>query len=451
MGGVSIHLSPWRVLCWAPLLLVAGATPVSAQPLGLLPPIVFESGAVAIDPDQVQRALVEALAARPGVQLVVGETALLARAEPAAAPLDPRLAQAREALARGEEQYLSFRFEPAATTLADAADGYSALIGTLTSDQLQQLYRALLLQGLCWIEAKKKDKARQAFARLIVIRPDFEPDPSQVSPGARELFRQALSEVRGAGVATLEVRSEPAGAQVVLDGLPRGSTPIAISSLPAGHHHVRLSRAGFQPFDRELELRPPGQTLSDAALEPLPVTSALQRAIAAARASAAPDLASADLQLVREQTRLQSLILVGLARLTPARSGRDLLVTIVRFGDGERSAVALATSASELATDCRAVAAKVIERSWPAATWPADSASLPVDFSASLLGVGSRASASPAAANDESSLLGSWWLWAGVGAAVLVGAGAAAAGSWWYLSSNQPPAARERTRFVLEF
>jgi len=432
------------------MLLAAIATPVAAQEIGVLTPIALESGVNSATAELVQRALVDALATRPGVQLVVGEAALLARTEPASAAADPQLARAREALAKGEELYLSFKFEPAAKMLEQSANAYETLISALTGDQLQQLYRALLLEGLSWIESKHKDKALRAFSRLIIIRPDFEPDPSQVSPGARELFRQALSEVRGAGVVTLEVRSEPSGAQVLLDGLPRGSTPIAVGSLPAGRHQVRLSRAGYQPFDRELDLRPPSQTLNDATLEPLPAAAALQRVVEAAGAGAPLDRAAGDLRLVREQTRLHSLILIGVARLTPARSGRDLLVTIARFGEGERSALALATSANGLAGDCRAIAAKVIERSWPAATWPTDGPPLSVDFAASMLGIGANAPVA-AAVPAESSLLGQWWLWAGVGTAVLVAVGAAAAGGWWYLSTANPPAAQDRTRFVVEF
>ncbi len=43
---------------------------------------------------------------------------------------------------------------------------------------------------------------------------------------------------------TLEIRSEPSGARVLIDGQPRGTTPAMIRDLAAGDHAVVLELGG---------------------------------------------------------------------------------------------------------------------------------------------------------------------------------------------------------------
>jgi len=53
---------------------------------------------------------------------------------------------------------------------------------------------------------------------------------------------------RAVATGTLVVESRPAGAVVVIDGKPRGTTPLTIPALPPGDYRVSLSLAGFRPF-----------------------------------------------------------------------------------------------------------------------------------------------------------------------------------------------------------
>jgi len=51
-----------------------------------------------------------------------------------------------------------------------------------------------------------------------------------------------------AATGTLVVESRPSGAAVVIDGKPRGTTPLTIDALAPGDYRVSLSLAGFQAF-----------------------------------------------------------------------------------------------------------------------------------------------------------------------------------------------------------
>jgi hypothetical protein len=50
------------------------------------------------------------------------------------------------------------------------------------------------------------------------------------------------------------VRSTPEGAQVTIDGEPRGETPLDLHNVPFGDYEVRVSRAGFEPVSRRVSL-----------------------------------------------------------------------------------------------------------------------------------------------------------------------------------------------------
>jgi len=57
-----------------------------------------------------------------------------------------------------------------------------------------------------------------------------------------------LVSASAAATGTLVVESRPSGAAVVIDGKPRGTTPLTIDALAPGDYRVSLSLAGFQAF-----------------------------------------------------------------------------------------------------------------------------------------------------------------------------------------------------------
>jgi hypothetical protein len=49
-------------------------------------------------------------------------------------------------------------------------------------------------------------------------------------------------------VGSLTVRSDPDGAEVTINGIPRGRTPLNVGDLPAGNCVVRLDMPGYAPW-----------------------------------------------------------------------------------------------------------------------------------------------------------------------------------------------------------
>jgi len=67
---------------------------------------------------------------------------------------------------------------------------------------------------------------------------------ANVTPPAAAETAPVLPDGTGAG--TLSVATEPSGAQVFIDNIPRGTTPATIKGLPAGSHTLRFEHAGYQ-------------------------------------------------------------------------------------------------------------------------------------------------------------------------------------------------------------
>jgi hypothetical protein len=74
-------------------------------------------------------------------------------------------------------------------------------------------------------------------------------------PGADEAAAgpASIPASRPASSCRLEVRSEPAAAQVLLDRTPAGRTPLTLE-VPAGAHRVVVTKDGFAPWRRDLEV-----------------------------------------------------------------------------------------------------------------------------------------------------------------------------------------------------
>jgi hypothetical protein len=73
-------------------------------------------------------------------------------------------------------------------------------------------------------------------------------------------FEFAAAPAPVAADATIEVRSEPAGARVVVDGAARGTTPIVITGLTAGRHEVQVG-GPFRTVTKTVTLAANKQTL----------------------------------------------------------------------------------------------------------------------------------------------------------------------------------------------
>ncbi len=167
-------------------------------------------------------------------------------AAPAASGTPADAAQARAELAHARQLYLNLQL-PEAIALTQRAV-YTLEVALPETQELEPLAQALALLAACELEAGHRQEANAAWLRLLRYRANYEPDPAATTPRVRRSFTQAAAQ--GAKLArwTLRIESEPAGAQVRVDGLGRGSAPLEVRDLPEGDHALRLDLPGHRSW-----------------------------------------------------------------------------------------------------------------------------------------------------------------------------------------------------------
>ena len=103
---------------------------------------------------------------------------------------------------------------------------------------------------------------------------DKPPAPAPVvtpSPGPLSTAAAEVKTVPLVTTGTLEVKSNPTAAQVVIDGKPIGSSPIVVT-LETGPHHVHVDLTGYTSIDEDEDVRASERTSVVVALLALPKT-----------------------------------------------------------------------------------------------------------------------------------------------------------------------------------
>ena len=105
----------------------------------------------------------------------------------------------------------------------------------------------------------------------------------------RKAMRRIEDRLAAAGVQALLVSSDPRGAEVAVDGRPRGKTPFVIA-LPPGSYTVTLALAGHASAARQVDLSLEAYAVVDVVLRPAPAVA--PEAVAAAGTAVAPAAAA---------------------------------------------------------------------------------------------------------------------------------------------------------------
>jgi tetratricopeptide (TPR) repeat protein len=188
--------------------------------------------------------------------------ALLA-ASPARAAEDP-VAAAKERFRRGAELYRAGEFRAAAA-------------------EFEAAYRLKPHGAIHYNVARCRERlgewpgALRSYTDYLREVPD-----ARDRPAVRAAMRKLEERLASAGVQALLVYSDPLGAEVRIDGKPRGATPFH-TVLSPGRYALALAREGHATAEREVTLAPDAALVVDVALPPAPAAPDL-----AARPASAP-------------------------------------------------------------------------------------------------------------------------------------------------------------------
>ncbi len=230
----------------------------SSSTPGKLKVVVLELSTTDTNPKVVEKVtdtLRDEMMAEPGFQVVSKEaTRNFFAANPnimqridISNPLDRYLAEARQF-------YAAFQFKDAIGVLSNTIDTYRNAEPPLTEQF--PLVEAYVQLGDIYVGANKSKDAKTAFKEAIRLNPDREITQQEYAPKTVNTFVQAKQEyLSRADVARIEVFSNVKGAEIFINGVPKGDAPVKVDRLTRGDHFIIAKKSGYKPLAKKVNLK----------------------------------------------------------------------------------------------------------------------------------------------------------------------------------------------------
>jgi hypothetical protein len=174
--------------------------------------------------------------------------------------------------------------------------------------------------------AGQRQEARAAYQEVLVLSPGYEPDPGQVPGKFRSLFNEVREKAAQDLAGSLSVTCKPSGANVLLDGLTIGSTPVVKGGVPAGLHALNVQKEGFRTLRTSVEVTSGESTVVSEKLPPLLVPELIRRtrqALAGGGNESRPEV------LARDLARIAGVPAVVLSQVAQGAEEKKVLVVAV--------------------------------------------------------------------------------------------------------------------------
>ncbi len=174
---------------------------------------------------------------------------------------DPKRAEARKKYAEGETKFAAGDFE-------GAYAAYKAANEAVPASQ------ALFKMAVSLEKLDRSSEALTTYQAFLSSNPPPAMEPKVAEAKAR------VDELKKKIPVVVKVTSDPPGASVYVDGVVQmGTTPLELKA-PPGHHKMRVTSPGYDPYEKEVEL--------EAGAAPMTVDAILQKNIPIAEAPPPP-------------------------------------------------------------------------------------------------------------------------------------------------------------------
>jgi hypothetical protein len=278
----------------------------------------------------------------------------------------------------------------------------------------------------------QRDAARAAYREVLVLSPGYEPDPGQVPTKLRSLFDTVREKTSQELAGSLSVTCAPTGAEVELDGLTVGTTPVVKGGVPAGLHALRVHKDGFKTLRTPVEVTAGESTVVSDKLPPLVVPELIRRTRRALAGSGKERPAV----LARDMVKIAELPAVVLSQVAQGADDKKVLVIAVVLAASEHpyryGARLEAGREAEVGKTLAWQVSDALDGSLPPPAPPGD---LGLVFTRKLLGEPGVTKIvkvkdppivvpipppipPPKPGDDYTPIWGKWWFWAGAGAVV---------------------------------
>jgi hypothetical protein len=175
-----------------------------------------------------------------------------------------------EALNSGDKTSALTQFERASDVLAQNPGAGSI---QLHAKVAKGLGVASLMNG-------NTTKATELIKRSLMLYPEQTSVEYAYSIDTKNVYDYARRDIQERAPGNIEVRSTPDSAEVFLDGVFKGYTPITLSNVAAGSHLVEVARDGYLRSGSTALVPEGGRVATEAQLTAAPTKAAFDRAVA---------------------------------------------------------------------------------------------------------------------------------------------------------------------------
>jgi len=131
----------------------------------------------------------------------------------------------------------------------DVADRAAALIDlfeqNLAAVRREQLIDAYMLRAIALCRLRRNRDAEPVFARVLTFREGYEYDATRYPAECASVFEAVRERTLAGPRGSLEVVTEPAGAEVYVDGRSYGPSPVVVEDLLLGDHYVTVKHIAY--------------------------------------------------------------------------------------------------------------------------------------------------------------------------------------------------------------
>ena len=209
----------------------------------------------------VMRAVDEGLKRNPRLEMKDLDTRL---AEFAQEVPQSEIDEGRLLSQEGQKSLTALELPTAIKKLSQAVETLQKVLPHIKKQELADAQMALA--AAYFLNAEKK-QAHAELVKLLTWRTDYKLDTNKYPPNLIAPVEQARKEVDKAKRGSLEIHTDPPGAQAYVDGRYLGTTPTFAEGLPVGEHYVTLKKEGYKKEVRPAKADSKQQQLIEVQLE----------------------------------------------------------------------------------------------------------------------------------------------------------------------------------------
>lgn len=200
-----------------------------------------------------------------------------------APPADTALAEALRLKSKADLALSMVDLPVAADAYGQALVAFEQGAGAVVD--ITELVDAFDKQATTFVLQGDSAGAQSAWARALAIDPGFRV-ATDAAPRVKKAFDVVLRDYKVPALGKLTVYSTTGAAEVWIDGVPRGASPITVE-VPPGRHFVRVAREGYRTWGGAVDVKKNTEATAQAALKPTRMLAKLDELLT--RVSRNPD------------------------------------------------------------------------------------------------------------------------------------------------------------------